>query len=288
MKNKILLITGATGRQGGAVVNHALKNNFTVRVITRNTVQRSVVKLRLKGVEVLQADMEDSKAVSMAMEGVYGVFSVQNFWEKGVGFHGEIRQAKNLAEAAKKEGVKHFIQSSISGCSIAEDASHIESKREVEKLIDSIILPRTFVRAVFFMENFIDPKNYKTILPILSSRLKPDTHFHMISVDDIGWFVINAFKNPDQFIGKSIDIAGDSLTIDQIRHIYQRETGRKPSSLNLPLWLLKLNKEKMVRQLHWNNQKAWDFDISEIRQVHPGLISFAQFLKNNSGFWAKK
>jgi uncharacterized protein YbjT (DUF2867 family) len=94
---KIILVTGATGKQGSAVVRHALRQGFTVRALTRNPDSLTARALLAKGVEVVKGDMEDLASLRQAMKDVYGVFSVQNYWEKNVGYDGEIRQATNLA-----------------------------------------------------------------------------------------------------------------------------------------------------------------------------------------------
>jgi uncharacterized protein YbjT (DUF2867 family) len=276
MSGKTILVTGATGRQGGAVVRHLLERGFTVCAITRDPDRPSVQSLKAKGVQVVKGDLEDVPSLRGAVKGAYGVFSLQNFWEKGTGYEGEIRQARNLAQAAADANVSHFVQSSIAGCDNAKGVKHFESKWEIEKLVDSLRLPRTFMRAVFFMENFI---NRKMILPGLAGALKPDTSLHMISVDDIGWFVAEAFANPSVYLGETIDIAGDTLTVEEIKQLYGKVSGKAPSNFKIPFWITKLLSSENAKQLQWNDEIGWRFDIQKSREIHPGLISFETFLR---------
>jgi uncharacterized protein YbjT (DUF2867 family) len=277
MNAKIILVTGATGRQGSAVVRHLLQRGFQVRAITRDPEKPSSQSLKAKGAEVFKGDMEDLPSLHQAMKGVYGVFSLQNYWEKGIGYDGEIRQSRNLAQAAKDENVSHLVQASIAGCDNAKGVEHFKSKWEIEKYIDSLHLPRTFIRTVFFMENFMG--NRKMLLPGLAGALKDDTRFHMISVDDIGWFVAESFANPTVYLGKAVDIAGDSLTVAEIKQVYKKVTGKSPSNFKLPFGIMKVLSSENAKQLQWNNEIGWRFDIQKVRDIHPEIISFEKFLR---------
>ena len=257
------------------MIRHLLPRGFNVRAITRDLEKPASQFLNSKGVEVFQGDMEDIPSIRQALKGVYGVFSVQNYWEKGIGYEGEIRQARNLAQAAKDENVSHFVQSSIAGCDHAKGVEHFESKWEIEKLVDFLRLPRTFIRTVFYMENLLDPM----AIPAMAGALKPNVHLHMISVEDIGWFVADAFANPAVYLGRTVDIAGDSLTVTEIKQIYKNVTNKSPSNFKLPFFILKILSSEGTRQFQWNNEVGWSFDIQKLREIHPELLSFEKFLK---------
>ena len=275
MNNKIILVTGATGRQGGAVIRHLLQRGFKARAITRDPEKQASQSLKPKGVEVFKGDMEDAASLQQAMKGVYGVFSLQNYWEKGIGYEGEIRQAQNLAQAAKGENVRHFVQSSIAGCDHAQGVEHFESKWEIEKIVDSLLLPRTFIRTVFYMENFLE----KMAIPGLAGALKPNLHLHMISVEDIGWFVAESFANPAIYVGQTVNIAGDSLTVTEIKQVYKNVFHKSPPSFKFPFFILKVLNSEAARQFQWNNEVGWHFDIQKVKEVYPELLSFEKFLK---------
>jgi uncharacterized protein YbjT (DUF2867 family) len=283
MNGKTILVTGATGRQGGAVLRHVLQRGFAARAITRDPDRPVAQALKAKGVDVFKGDMENAASLRPAMQGVDGVFCVQNYWEKGIGYAGEIRQARNLIQIAQEMHVSHFVFSSIAGCDNAHSLEHFESKLEIEKIVDTAHLPRTFVRTVFFMDNFIDPKNGGLMFPVLAGALKPATLFHMIAVEDIGWFVGEAFANPETYLGRTIEIAGDSLNVAGMYRAYMNATGKKPSNLKFPFWLLRILNGEMAKQLRWNNEVGWHFDIQPLRQIHPELTSFDKFWKAHKG-----
>jgi uncharacterized protein YbjT (DUF2867 family) len=277
---KIVLVTGATGKQGGAVVRHALKRGFKVRALTRDASKPAAQRLAQVGVDVCEGDMENLPSLQRALTGVYGVFSVQNFWEKGVGYHGEIRQARNLATAAVSQGVTHFVQSSISGCDNAPGVEHFESKLEIEKIVRSLGLPYTFIRTVFFMENFTTPPSNKFVIPMLSGALRSDLRFHMVSVEDIGALSVKSLEQPGAYLGETIDVAGDSLSVAQMKQAYSRVTGKRAPSFRMPLWALRLLQAEFARQLEWNNKVGWHFDIKSLRDIHPELTTLETHLRN--------
>src|SRR5215472_5138593 len=111
--DKTVLITGATGRQGGAVIRHMLPKGWKLKALTRNAAGHEAQSLMRQGVEVVQGDLEDPASFARAIQGVYGVYSVQDFW--AVGAKREIQQGKNIAVAAKKAGIKHLVYSSVGG-----------------------------------------------------------------------------------------------------------------------------------------------------------------------------
>ena len=108
MANKRILVTGATGAQGGALIPLLLEQGFAVRALTRNPDKPSARALYHRGVEVVAGDLDDSVSLQLACKDCYGVFAVQNFWEKGVGYDREIEQGKRLADATTIAGDKRY------------------------------------------------------------------------------------------------------------------------------------------------------------------------------------
>src|SRR4029077_5754669 len=148
-QDKIVLVTGATGRQGGAVIRHMLPKGWKLRAFTRNPASHVGQDLARQGIELVQGDLEDPATLPAALRGAYGVYSVQDFW--AVGEKREISQGKNLADAAKKAGVQHFVYSSVGGAERKTGIPHWESKWEVEKHIRSLGLAATVIRPAAFM-----------------------------------------------------------------------------------------------------------------------------------------
>ena len=288
---KPILVTGATGAQGGALIPLLLEKGFTVRALTRDPAKPSAQKLAQQGVEVVAGDLDDEESLHRACEGCDGVFSVQNFWEKGVGHEREVEQGCKLARAAKQAGVSHFVQTSVANCDEAEGVLHFESKHKIEQYIDSLGLPRTFLREVFFMDNFTQPvmtsgakKSMSPfwVLPTIIGMLDKNTRFHMITVQDIAWFAADVFAHPEEFIGKELDVAGDVLTVGEMKAVYHKVTGRylPPVSRFLMRLMLRIVNPESARQFKWNNQQGWKFDIAPLQQRHAGLVNFETFLRN--------
>ena len=149
---RAILVTGATGQQGGAVVRHLRTQGFAVRALTRDGQSPAARALAAEGVEVVQGDLDDRASLDRALAGAYGVYSVQNFALTGV--EGEVRQGTTLADAAKATGIQHFVYSSVGSADRQTGIPHFESKFRIEEHIRAIDLPHTILRPVFFMENF--------------------------------------------------------------------------------------------------------------------------------------
>ncbi|ADU32100.1 NmrA/HSCARG family protein [Evansella cellulosilytica] len=271
----------ATGQQGGAVTRHLLKRGWNVRAITRNPDGNAAQELQRQGVEVVSCDMEEKGQLEKAMEGTYGVFSVQNFWEKGIGYEGEVRQGKNVADVAHKVGVEHLLFSSVVDCDNASELEHWTSKWEVEKYIDSLGIPRTFLRTVFFMDNFAIPKTGKLTIPVMKGALSKSTKLHMIAVDDIGYFAAEIFDHPEQYLDQIVDIAGDALTYEEVYEQIVEVVGTKPPSFKMPYWVFKLMNAEMARQFKWNDEIGWSVNQEQVRQKHPKLKTFRTWLEEN-------
>lgn len=286
---KKILVTGATGAQGGALVPRLIQNGFSVRALTRDPSKPASLLLKDLGAEVVAGDLDDEHSLEKACQDVYGVFSVQNFWEKGVGHEREVEQGCKLARAAKKANVQHFVQTSVANCDHAEGVLHFESKYKIERYIDSLDLPRTFLREVFFLENFTQPVmtsgNKKSmdpywVLPSIIGLLDKNLSFHMVSVEDIAWFATDIFSNPEEYIGKEVDVASDVLTGAEMKAVFKKVTGRRllPVSSTLMRLFLRFINPESSRQFRWNNQQGWKFDIAPLKARNPNLISLEKFL----------
>jgi len=282
MNTLFVLVAGATGNQGGAVAKHLYAKGVKVRVLTRNGNSPVAEKLRQTGAEIAVGDMNDRASLERALSGVNAVFSVQDFWAKGVGYKGEVQQGINLANAALDAGVAHFVQSGMAQGAKIEGIEHFESKKAICNHIESIGLPYTVVGTVYFMDNFLDSKRGGSMtFPTLSGTLKPTTRMHMLCVDDLGAIVANIFMHRDRYLNQHIDIASDCLTVPQMKEIYERSSGQRPRSWSLPAWVLRLLSKDFARQLVWQNNTGWSFSIEPSSAIHPTLCSFEQFIRKH-------
>src|SRR5215471_4570013 len=208
--DKIILVTGATGRQGGAVIRHMLPGGWKLRALTRSPNGYAAGLLSGQGVEIVQGDLEDPAALERAARGAYGIFSVQDYWVAG--FRREVQQGKNLADIAKKTGVAHFVYSSVGGAERNSGIAPWETKWEIEKHVRKLSLPATVFRPAGFMEIY---HMLELEIGLLIGRfldpVRPDKTYQSFATDDIGAFVALAFDRPKQFISMELEIAGSEL-----------------------------------------------------------------------------
>jgi uncharacterized protein YbjT (DUF2867 family) len=279
MNNKMIAVTGATGQQGGAVARKLLEEGWKVRALTRDLDKPAAQELKALGAEIVPGDMDERAQLDAAFQGAYGVFSVQNFWLPGVGFEGEIRQGKNVAEAAKAAGVQHLVYSSVGAAHRGMGQKHFESKWMIEQHIHSLDIPFTILRPVAFFENFNWERAYILNGTFNGLGLRPEKERQLIGVDDIAVFAALAFANPSEYAGKTIELAGDALTESQLADTFTRVIGR-PVRLSMPVedqsWG---DPEEMTAMFNFFNGEAYDADISALRKLHPGLLTLEQYLR---------
>lgn len=267
--DKTVLVTGATGRQGGAVVRHLLPKGWKLRALTRNAATHVAKELAGQGVEVVQGDLEDAASLDRACRGVYGIYSVQDFWS--VGAKREVQQGKNLADAAKKAGVQHFVYSSVGGAERNTGIPHWESKWEVEKHIRQLALPATIFRPAAFMEMYnVLEVEVGLLKGKLVDALRGGKPYQTIATDDIGAFVALAFERPKEFIGLELEIAGSELTNLDAAKVFSRVLARpvRFSKLPLPIVRLFMSKE-FYKMFRWFNEAGFKADIAALRRSYP-------------------
>ena len=281
MNNKMIAVTGATGQQGGAVARKLLAEGWQVRALTREPNKPAAQELKSLGAEVVPGDMENRAELDAAFAGAYGVFSVQNFWLPGVGFEGEIRQGKNVAEAAKAAAVQHLVYSSVGAAHRGMGQKHFDSKWIVEQHLHSLGLPYTILRPAAFFENFNWERAFILNGTFNAHGLRPEKERQLIAVEDIAVFVALALANREEYLGKTIELAGDALTESQIADTFTKVIGR-PVKLTGPSGDNgRRTDEEMIAMFKFFNGEAYDADIPALRKLHPGLLTFEGWLRKN-------
>ena len=281
MNNKIIAVTGGTGQQGGEVARKLLADGWKVRALTRDLNKPAAQELKSLGAEIVAGDMDDRAQLDAAFDGAYGVFSVQNFWLPNVGFEGEVRQGKNVADAAKAAGVGHLVYSSVGAAHRGMGQKHFESKWIIEQHIHALDIPYTILRPAFFMENYNWSRAQILNGTLTSLGLRPEKEIQSIAVEDIGVFAVLAFANPEQYIGKTIELAGDELTESQIVDTFTKVIGR-PVKLIMPSEEDgRRSDEEMKAMFNFFNGEAYAADIPALRKLHPGLLTLEQYLRQN-------
>ena len=278
---KLVVVMGATGRQGGAVARHVLAGGMPVRVVTRDPTKPAAQHWRAQGAEVMQADQESRASLDAALAGASAVYSLQNYWEKGVGYAGELRQGKLLADAAKAAGVATFLQASVAVDAGDEDGApqHFRSKYAIEAYARGLGLDVISLAPAFFYDNFLDPKTGKMTFPLLAGTLRRDLKFHGVDVDDIGVIARRVLEAPAAYVGTRLNIAGDALTVTEMKETWARVLGFKPPGWKLPGFIVRLANGEVHHQLVWNNTVGWKFAPDVTKDVLPKPTTFAAFLE---------
>lgn len=261
-----ILVTGATGKQGGAVARGLLARGYRVRAMTRHPEGEAAQALAELGAQVVRGDLDDPASLADAVEGVWGVFSVQNTWEAGV--QKEEEQGKRLARISKEAGVQHFVYSSVGSADRNTGIPHFENKWRVEETVRSLDFPSyTILRPVFFMENFLTPW-FKPGLDEgkLTVGIKPTTVLQMIAVRDVGKYGAWAFESHEALNGRAIDIAGDAHTMPETAEIIGAAAGRKIEFVPTPIEEVRKFSEDYAMMLEWFDAKGYSVDIKRLSQ----------------------
>ncbi len=276
--NHIVAVTGATGQQGGAVAKILISKGWRVRALTRNILKPASQELALEGAEVVPGDLDNPGELAAAFEGVYGVFSVQNYWLPNVGFEGEIRQGKAVADIAQTANVQHLVYSSVGAAHRGMGQKHFESKFLVEQHIQSIGIPHTILRPAAFMENALWNREKIMEGAYPGWGLPPEKKVQTIAVQDIAVFAVLALENPEGYLGKTLELAGDELTESQTAEKFSEALGR-PVKLEIPDMSegAVLDEEQLASNLFFSG-KAYTADISALRRMNPDLLDFAAWL----------
>lgn len=234
----IILVVGATGAQGGSVARNLLsRGKYAVRALTRKPDSEAAQALRALGAEIVQGDLDDAASLRAALEGVYGVFGVTNFWEH---FDKEEAHGRNLVNAVAEAKVKHFIFSTLPPVEKATGGAlkspHFDIKAEHEDYARSLGIPSTFVHVPFYFENFLyffPPRpagdgTYQFGFP------QGETPLAAMSVEDVGAVIAPMFEEPSKWIGQVVKLAGDEIPAAEYAALMSRAAGATINYAHVP------------------------------------------------------
>lgn len=280
-EKKLIAVTGATGKQGGATIRELARNGgFRLRALTRKPEGNAAKALIALGAEVVRADLDDADSLARAVRGAWGVYSLENSWEAGV--EKEEEQGKRLAQIAKAEGVDQFVYASVGSANKSTGIPHFENKFRVELVVKSLGFPSyAIIRPVFFMENLLSPMTLRE--DKLVGPLKPSTRVQMVAVADIGRFGAAAFLHAEKHHNAEVDIAGDEVTMVEAAGILGEAFGRPVTYTPIPIAAIRAQSADMALMFEWFERTGYSADISALERtwgIRPmSLRTWAKSLK---------
>lgn len=277
---KTIAVTGATGNQGGAVVRRMLAEGWHVRALTRDPDGSAARALAAQGAELVPGDMDRPEDLAAAFQGADAVFSIQNDRLPNVGLEGMVRQGHAVLDAAKAAGVRHFIFSSVSGVDRGAGQKRFEVKYQVEQYVQASGVPHTILRLVTFMDNLnrSRPAILSGTLPGIG--LRPDKALFMVALADIGGFTAVILAHPQEYLGRSVELAGDALTEAQMAETLTRVIGRPVQLAAPPASSQPLTEEQLAFN-RFLNSDGYSADIPALRRAYPELLTLERYLRQN-------
>ena len=282
-QSKIILVTGCTGQQGGAVAKALLSKGQKIRVMSRSPEKASA--LAKAGAEVVKGNLTNSSDLQAALRGVHGVFAMSTPFEAGM--DQEVRQGMMMADAAKQAGIAHYVYTSVGSAHRNTGIPHFETKWKVEQHIRQIGLPATVLRPVFFMENFTTFSK-PSAEGVLMMPMRADKKLAMVALRDIGEFGAAAFMRPHDFLGQAIDLAGDELTMPEAAAQLSKLTGRSIQFRGFPLEQAEAAMgHDLATMFRWFNEVGYQINVAGLKQTFRiPLTTFAEWSKTVD--WARE
>jgi uncharacterized protein YbjT (DUF2867 family) len=277
LDNQPILVIGATGRQGGASARHLLAQDsrHLVRALVRDPSAPAARALADRGAELVRGDLDDRASIERALDGVYGVHLVQAYMPDEP--EREVRRGTTVVDLARTAGVRHFVYSSAAGADRHIGIPETESKWTIEEHLRSSGLPATILRPAYFMDNFEFMKTW-ILQGVWSMSLPPERSMQMIAAEDIGAFVALAFVQPADFVGRSLDIAGDELTMLEVAETLGRIIGRGVTFNELSLEQTRGFDPNLATLCEWMRAHDFGANIAALRALIPDLLTLEAWL----------
>ena len=278
---RLIVVTGATGLQGGAVIRHLLKDGWQVRGVTRNAASKPAQALAARGVDVVRGDMEDTASLRPIFAGAYGVYSVQNPYISGP--DAEVKQGKNVADVANASGVQHLLYGSAGIGRTGTGIPSWETKLHIEEHMQALNLPLTILRPKAFMELMTTKKFFPAVgtWQVMLKLMGASRPLPWLCVDDLGIIAARAFAAPDQFVGRELTLASDVQSLDQCRAIYREVLGKNPPRFPMPTWLFQrfgFVGRDLTTMWCWLRTGVIDLDTAPTYAIHPDGLTVRAWL----------
>ncbi|RSL47456.1 hypothetical protein CEP53_009934 [Fusarium sp. AF-6] len=278
------LVVGATGQQGGGVVEALLASDhpdLTIRALTRNPSSSAAQALASRGVQPVKGDLLDRQSISKALEGADAAYLVTDF-RGPEDVEGELKQGKQFVDAAKEAGVKHLVFSSVAGADISQPVEHFYSKYKIEEYIRESGLSWTVIRPVGFMEVVPPPGIGRFFFFSAMAALMSNTKQRYVACKDIGKANALALLNPEKFNGRVVTIAGQVADVDELQGALEKGEGEKGwGRIWLPRWvIIRLTPHHYRQMFDWlYYENCQPGSVEETRELIPNLLSIEDWAR---------
>lgn len=265
-ETKNILVTGATGNQGGAVARNLIARGHMVRALTRDPESEAALQIRDKGAEVVQGDFDRPDTVRKAANGTDTVFLMSTPYEHGP--DGETEQANQVLDALEDAGVPRVVYTSVANADTQTGVPIFDSKYRIERHLQGSGMAHTIVAPTWFRENLLVPGTGLDEQR-LDLALPSDRSLQNIEVDEIGRFMTHVLEDPEAFDGKRIDIASDELTPEDMANALTAVTGYEVKHNEVPLDTLRQENEVAAKMFEWFQKEGYSVDIPSLRIEYP-------------------
>ena len=282
-KRKIL-VTGATGQQGGALARLLLQKKHEVYALIRNTEPESpkAQNLRNLGAKLIKGDLDNPDSLEQATNGIDSVFLMGTWVE--VGTEGETRRGKMMVDIAKEKKIEHLVYSSVVNADKNTGIPHFESKYKVEQHIKDSGIPYTIIGPTFFMDNLLSYSRAGLQQGQLALPLSPSLILQQSALENIAEFFALVLERRNSFLGKRIDIASDELTGEQAAKVLSDELRRKISYVQVPLEQIRQASEDLALMFQWFERIGTGVDVASLHKQYPEVnwLTFKDWVKSQN------
>ncbi|KAL2206957.1 NmrA-like family protein [Sarocladium strictum] len=293
--SRSILVSGATGKQGRALIQSIIDQDadFKIIALTRNASSASAQRLAAKSskIHLIQGNLDDTEAVfaeaTKISPSIWGVFSVLAVNMGGEGSIVEERQGKNFIDSSLKHGVSHFVYTSSSrGGDQPTDVPHFISKHHVEQHLISQTkntpMTWTILRPAGFMDNLEEGFLGKVFATSWRNSIK-SRGLQVIATSDIGVVAAKVLLDSQRYVGRTIELAGDDLTFDQMAKIYKEVTGVKvPTTFGFVVTILFWMSAEFRLMFSFFEREGFGINLAETKEVLPEVQDFRTWLSRRN------
>ncbi|MCW4457513.1 NmrA/HSCARG family protein [Microbacterium sp. MPKO10] len=264
-----ILVSGATGTQGGAVARALLNHGHSVRAMTRRPDGDAARALTALGAEVVTADFDDAESLRAAASGVHAVYAMGTPYESDA--ETEERQANALLDAAVAAGVEFVVYSSVASALDDSKVPHFDSKARVEEHLGTLPVAHTVVAPAMFTDNILAPNNVESLAAGRYAFPVPaDVRVQQVTISDLAEFTALVFDDPQRFAGQRIELASSEETGAEVAAALTRVLGREIAYSEIPLEAIEASgNDDLAAMMRFFRERGYSIDIDALHAAYP-------------------